>query len=133
MSSCVIFGQETPLRGGGYGHIADGIRAEGAVRRTACSWVAIIVPGTAASRLSSLARQKLGGFITSEKSEDLRFLRDLIESPKITPAIDRAYPLIETPAAIRHVQDGRARGTIVITIRNARLESTIGVVRCVLW
>ena len=83
--------------------------------------------------LSSLVRQKLGGFITSEKSEDLRFLRDLIESPKITPAIDRAYPLIETPAAIRHVQDGRARGTIVITIRNARLESTIGVVRCVFW
>ena len=61
---------------------------------------------------SSLVRQKLGGFITSEKSGDLRFLRDLIESAKITPAIDRAYPLIETPAAIRHVQEGRARGTI---------------------
>jgi len=41
--------------------------------------------------------------------------------------------LIETPAAIRHVQEGRARGTIVITIRSARLESTIGVVRCVFW
>jgi NADPH:quinone reductase-like Zn-dependent oxidoreductase len=78
-------------------------------------------------------RQKLGGFITSEKSGDLRFLRDLIESAKITPAIDRAYPLIETPAAIRHVQEGRARGAIVITIRSVRLESMIGVVRCVFW
>ena len=48
--------------------------------------------------------------------EDLGVLRDLIESGKIAPAIDRTYPLSETPAAIRHVQEGRARGKVVITI-----------------
>src|SRR6266487_2339831 len=36
VSSCVIVGQETPLRGGGYGHMADGIGPEPAVHRTAC-------------------------------------------------------------------------------------------------
>ncbi len=66
--------------------------------------------------LSPLVSQKLGGFITSENSADLRVLRDLIESGKITPAIDQTYPLSQTPAAIRHVQEGRARGKIVITI-----------------
>ena len=60
--------------------------------------------------------QKLGGFIASENSEDLNALRDLIESGKVTPAIDRTYPLIQTAAAIRHVQEGRARGKVVITI-----------------
>jgi NADPH:quinone reductase-like Zn-dependent oxidoreductase len=66
--------------------------------------------------LSPLVSQKLGGFITSENSADLRVLKDLIESGKITPAIDQTYPLSQTPAAIWHVQEGRARGKIVITI-----------------
>ncbi len=66
--------------------------------------------------LSPLVSQKLGTFIASENAEDLRALRDLIESGKIAPAIDRTYPLSQTPAAIRHVQEGRARGKVVITI-----------------
>ncbi len=66
--------------------------------------------------LFSLVSQKLSTFIASENSADLRVLRDLIESGTITPAIDRTYPLSQTPAAIRHVQDGRARGKVVITI-----------------
>ena len=65
--------------------------------------------------LSPLVSQKLGMFIASENSKDLTVLRDLIESGKIAPAIDRTYPLSETPAAIRHVQEGRARGKVVIT------------------
>jgi len=60
--------------------------------------------------------QKLGTFISSENSADLRILRDLIESGKIAPAIDRTYPLSEAPAAIRYVQEGRARGKVVITM-----------------
>jgi NADPH:quinone reductase-like Zn-dependent oxidoreductase len=66
--------------------------------------------------LFPLVSQKLSTFIASENSADLRILRDLIESGKIAPAIDRTYPLSQTPAAIRHVQEGRARGKVVITI-----------------
>ena len=65
--------------------------------------------------LSPLVGQKLGMFIASENSKDLTVLRDLIESGKIAPVIDRTYPLSETPAAIRYVQEGRARGKVVIT------------------
>jgi NADPH:quinone reductase-like Zn-dependent oxidoreductase len=66
--------------------------------------------------LFPLVSQKLSTFIASENSADLAILRDLLESGKIAPAIDRAYPLSQTPAAIRHVQEGRARGKVVITI-----------------
>jgi NADPH:quinone reductase-like Zn-dependent oxidoreductase len=66
--------------------------------------------------LFPLVSQKLTTFIASENSKDLMILRDLIESGKITPAIDRTYPLSQTPAAIRHLQQGRARGKVVITI-----------------
>ena len=48
--------------------------------------------------------------------EDLMVLRDLVESGKIAPAIDRTYPLSEAPAAIRYVIEGHARGKVVITV-----------------
>ena len=53
---------------------------------------------------------------SSENSGDLRVLADLIESGQVTPAIDRSYPLSETPAAIRYLRAGQARGKVVITM-----------------
>jgi NADPH:quinone reductase-like Zn-dependent oxidoreductase len=61
-------------------------------------------------------RHKLGTFIASENSADLTVLRDLIEAGKIMPAIDQVYPLIQTPDAIRYLQEGRAAGKVVIAI-----------------
>ncbi len=66
--------------------------------------------------LSPFVSQKLGTFVASENAEDLATLRELIESGKITPAIDRSYPLSEVAAAIRYMLDGQARGKLVITI-----------------
>jgi len=66
--------------------------------------------------LSPLVSQKLGMLASTENSEDLRVLRDLIESEQITPAIDRAYPLSETPAAIQYLHEGHAQGKIVISV-----------------
>jgi NADPH:quinone reductase-like Zn-dependent oxidoreductase len=66
--------------------------------------------------LSPLVSQKLGTFIASENAEDLEVLRALIESGKVAPAIDRTFPLSETPAAISYVLAGRVRGKVVITI-----------------
>jgi NADPH:quinone reductase-like Zn-dependent oxidoreductase len=66
--------------------------------------------------LSPLVSQKLGTFISSENSGDLMVLRDLIESGKIIPAIDRTYPLSEVPAAIQYLIEGHARGKLVITV-----------------
>jgi NADPH:quinone reductase-like Zn-dependent oxidoreductase len=70
-----------------------------------------------AQLLSPLVSQKLGTFVSSENAEDLAALRELTESGKLTPAIDRTYPLSGTPAAIRRVQEGRARGKVVIAVR----------------
>lgn len=66
--------------------------------------------------LSAFAGQKLTAFITSEKHQDLDLLKDLIEAGRLTPVIDRAYPLSRAPEAIRYLQDGHARGKLVITI-----------------
>ena len=66
--------------------------------------------------LSPFVSQKLGTFVCSENNEDLLVLTALIESGKITPVIDKTYPLSEVPAAIRYLKDGHPRGEVVITI-----------------
>ena len=49
-------------------------------------------------------------------AENLVALRELVESGAVTPAIDRTYPLSETAAAIRYVEDEHARAKVVITV-----------------
>jgi NADPH:quinone reductase-like Zn-dependent oxidoreductase len=66
--------------------------------------------------LSPLVAQKLTTFVASENAADLIFLRQLIESGQVAPAIDRTYPLTEVAAAIRHMLDGHARGKIVVSV-----------------
>jgi NADPH:quinone reductase-like Zn-dependent oxidoreductase len=44
-------------------------------------------------------------------------LKELIEAGKVTPVIDRTYPLPEAPQAIRYLEQGHARGKVVITVR----------------
>jgi len=69
--------------------------------------------------LSPLVRQKLGTFIASENAADLVVLRALAEAGHITPAVDRTYPLGETAAAITRMQDGRARGKLVVSVSDS--------------
>jgi NADPH:quinone reductase-like Zn-dependent oxidoreductase len=66
--------------------------------------------------LSPLVSQKLGTFVASENAEDLSVLRELVESGTLSPAIDRTFPLSETPAAVRYVQEGHSRGKVVIAV-----------------
>jgi NADPH:quinone reductase-like Zn-dependent oxidoreductase len=60
--------------------------------------------------------QKLVTFIAKENHEDMIVLGELIESGKLTPVIDRTYPLAEVPKAIRYLERGHARGKVVITL-----------------
>jgi NADPH:quinone reductase-like Zn-dependent oxidoreductase len=66
--------------------------------------------------LSRFVGQKLTTFLCRENHEDLIVLAKLIESGQVTPVIDRTYPLTEVPEAIRYLEQGRARGKVVITM-----------------
>jgi NADPH:quinone reductase-like Zn-dependent oxidoreductase len=50
-----------------------------------------------------------------EERRDIAF-KELIESGKVMPIIDRTYPLAETPEAIRYLEEGHAKGKVVITV-----------------
>jgi NADPH:quinone reductase-like Zn-dependent oxidoreductase len=66
--------------------------------------------------LSPFVSHNLRGFVAKGKKEDLQFLREQIEAGKVTPIVDRTFPLSEVPAAIRYLIEGHARGKIVITV-----------------
>jgi NADPH:quinone reductase-like Zn-dependent oxidoreductase len=66
--------------------------------------------------VSLFVGQKLGGLNSKVKQEDLQALKELIEAGKVAPVIDRTYPLIEAPDAIRYLAEGHARGKIVVTV-----------------
>jgi NADPH:quinone reductase-like Zn-dependent oxidoreductase len=68
--------------------------------------------------ISRLVSQKLVPFMAKRSKDDLIVMRGLLESGKVTPVIDRTYTLSEVPNAIRYLEEGHARGKVVITIEN---------------
>src|SRR5574341_1009260 len=66
--------------------------------------------------LSALVGQRLRALLSKERSQDLVVLKELIEAGKVTPVIDRSYPLSEAAEAVRYLAKGHARGKVVITV-----------------
>jgi NADPH:quinone reductase-like Zn-dependent oxidoreductase len=66
--------------------------------------------------LSRFVGQTLTTFIAREDHEDMIVLKALIEAGQVTPVVGRTYPLAEAAAAIRHLEQGRARGKLVIDV-----------------
>ena len=66
--------------------------------------------------VSLFVGQRLRGLATKITQEDLAALGELVEAGTVTPVIDRTYPLIEAPDAIRYLAEGHAAGKIVVTV-----------------
>src|SRR5947208_2202466 len=66
---------------------------------------------------SKFVKQKMGMMMADPSTKDLTLLADMMQSGKIKPVIDRTYKsLSEVPDAIRYVEEGHARGKVVITV-----------------
>ena len=68
--------------------------------------------------LSPFMHQQGSPFMSTPNHEDLVVLKELIEADKITPVIDRTYPLSETPEAFRYLEEDHAQGKVVITVEH---------------
>ncbi|QES51728.1 NAD(P)-dependent alcohol dehydrogenase [Streptomyces venezuelae] len=73
--------------------------------------------------LSAVVRQRLRVLVSAERHQDLLVLTGLIESGRVTPVVDRTYPLEETPEAIRRLADRRALGKVVVTVVSSRAST----------
>ena len=66
--------------------------------------------------LSRFVSQNLVMVLARRSKGDLTIMRELMEAGKVTPVIDRRYRLSEVPEAIRYLEEGHARGKVVITL-----------------
>jgi NADPH:quinone reductase-like Zn-dependent oxidoreductase len=66
--------------------------------------------------MSPFMSQKMGMMMADANHDDLTILADMMQSGKVKPVIDRTYKLSEVPAAIAYLEEGHARGKVVITV-----------------
>ena len=79
-------------------------------------WLGPLSASIKAALFSPFVSQKLSFFLADLNHDDLNILAQLAAAGKLTPVIDRRYPLGETAAAIGYVEAGHARGKVVITV-----------------
>ena len=83
-------------------------------------WLGPLTGMLKAAVLSRFVSQKLLPFLAHLSKDDLIVMRELLEAGKVAPVIDRTYPLSEVPNAIRYLEEGHARGKVVITTEHHR-------------
>jgi NADPH:quinone reductase-like Zn-dependent oxidoreductase len=66
--------------------------------------------------LSPFVDQRMGMFIAQLNGADLTTLRDLMQAGRVTPVIDREFPMDQIAQAMRYLETGRARGKVVVTM-----------------
>jgi len=79
-------------------------------------WIGPLGRSARMALLSPAVSQRMVFFLARQNKADLAVLRELLEAGKITPVIDRTYPLGEVAAAIRYLEEGHARGKVAITV-----------------
>jgi NADPH:quinone reductase-like Zn-dependent oxidoreductase len=79
-------------------------------------WVGPLARSARMAVLSPVVRQRMVFFLAHQNKDDLAVLRDLLQSGKVTPVIDRTYPLSQAAEAIGYLEQGHARGKVVLTI-----------------
>jgi NADPH:quinone reductase-like Zn-dependent oxidoreductase len=65
--------------------------------------------------ISMTGRKKMGSLTAKPNQKDLVFMKELLEAGKVVPVIDRRYPLREVAEALRYLEEGHAKGKVVIT------------------
>jgi len=66
--------------------------------------------------LLSMGRQRFGNVLAKPNHDDLLLLKELCETGQLKPVIDRRFPLSDVSSAVRYVEDGHARGKVVVTV-----------------
>jgi NADPH:quinone reductase-like Zn-dependent oxidoreductase len=80
------------------------------------NWVGPLSRTATMAMLSPVVSQRMVFFLAQQNKADLTVLRELIDTGKIAPVIDRTYPFAQTADAIRYLEEGHARGKVVVTV-----------------
>ena len=81
-------------------------------------WVGTLARPLKALVLSRFVTQDMGMLLADISPQDLNTLRDLMQSGKVTPVIDRTYTFNQIPEALRYLEEGHARGKVIISLEH---------------
>ena len=79
-------------------------------------WIGPMTLPVKAALLNPFVSQEFVMILTDLTTQDMTLISDLMQAGKVTPVIDRRYPLSEVPEAIRYLETGRARGKIIVSM-----------------
>jgi NADPH:quinone reductase-like Zn-dependent oxidoreductase len=80
------------------------------------AWLGPLTGLLKAAILSPFVSQKMTFMLAQANKDDLDILRDMMQTGKLTPAIDKRYALTDTAAAIDYLEQGHARGKVIVTV-----------------
>jgi NADPH:quinone reductase-like Zn-dependent oxidoreductase len=66
--------------------------------------------------ISMTESKEMGSILQRPNQKDLVFMKELLETGKVKPVIDRCYNLSEVPEALRYFEEGHAQGKVIITV-----------------
>ncbi|HEX5702473.1 MAG TPA: NAD(P)-dependent alcohol dehydrogenase [Pyrinomonadaceae bacterium] len=84
------------------------------------SMIGLLASAISAMRLSMFSDRKVTSFLAKGNADDLAFIGNLIVSGELTPVIDRVYDLTECADAMRHLEEGHARGKVIVAVGGER-------------
>ena len=88
-------------------------------------WFGIVRRQLCALLLSPFVKPRLRMLVSNANHSHLERLNTFIVNGQLVPVIDRTYPLVEAASAMRHLENGTARGKIVITIENQSAQKAV--------
>ncbi len=79
-------------------------------------WIGAMARPVKALLLSPFVSQKMSMMLAEIRQEDLTIMRDLMEAGKVTPVVDKTYPLSQVRQAMKYLEAGHARGKVILTM-----------------
>ena len=114
-------GYDLILAANGYHWISDYKRAlspKGTYVMTGGSMAQLFQAMLLGPWISMTGSKKMGNLMAKLNQKDLVFMKDLLEAGKVVPVIERRYPLSQVAEALRYLEEGHAKGKVVITVEH---------------
>lgn len=81
------------------------------------NWIGPLIKPIQTIFINPITDPEIVGFVATMNQEDIEILAKMMEEGKLTPVLDKSYPLAETADAIAYSETGRARGKIIVTVK----------------
>ena len=81
------------------------------------NWIGPLIKPIQTIFINPITDPEIVGFVATLNQQDIEILAKMMEEGKLTPVLDKSYPLAEAAGAVAYSETGRARGKIIVTVK----------------